>query len=302
MIFVLVGALAGVGTTTAWAATRYRWGADLARDPAYQSGRASRCEPPALAGTRRPAPADAAADRAASRGLERSRVYSFDTAGLSGGRIFVCSEYGRVRLRGIDGDRGRISVSVLNPYPDGERAVHDTAYTVDVREEEGKLVVGVWHATQGFTAFRSWMARGIRAAAFNVDVELPRRHLYDLRVVANHDRVDVTNLDVRGSIEGYGSPGADLDVRLGGPFRVHLDGREYDVARFPEDEMLIDARTGISARVEALTPATLEVRSEEAEVQVTIVDSPSALRVDAVGVNGAVQPLRQARRRTAPAS
>jgi hypothetical protein len=210
----------------------------------------------------------------------------------AGARIVACSEYGRVRVRGSDVEGARITVTALNPYPDGSDAVHDTAYTVDARDVEGVLQIGVWQTTQGFTGFRSWLSRGIRATAVNIDVELPRTHGYDLHVVANHDRVEVKDLTVRGSIEGYSSPGADLDVQIDGPLRVLLPGREYDVERFPEDRL---PRTGIVARVKALVPTRLEIRCEEATARVTVVDDAATLEVDAVDATGTVAVTRVAR-------
>jgi hypothetical protein len=294
---VLTGLIVGVGAM-GWLATRYRWGPNVPRDPAYRSGRASLCEPPAFEGTPRTVSAGAVRDQRASRGLQRSHVYTVDLGTQASGKIVICSEYGRVRLRGIDGNQARVSVTLLNPFPGGERAVHDTEFTVDVRADQGRLAAGIWQTTQGFTGFRSWLSRGIRATAVNIDVELPRGRVYDLHVVANHDRVDVANLDVQGSIEGYGSPGGDLDVRLGGPLLVHLAGKEYDVVRFPEDEMVIDPRIGVVARVEPLTSTVLEVRCEEAEVRITVVDSAATLQVDAIGINGSALVTRETNKAT----
>jgi hypothetical protein len=96
-----------------------RWGPELATDPAYRSGRASVCTEESFVGEPIPFELDESDLRPSSRGFERTSVYTFEAAPSAGGSIRVCSEYGFVRVIGVDGTRGRVAITVSCPFPGG---------------------------------------------------------------------------------------------------------------------------------------------------------------------------------------
>jgi hypothetical protein len=115
-------------------------------------------------------------------------------------------------------------MTISDPFPGGARAIEDTRVNTSVRADTGGLHLSMWQQTQGMTTFRSMMTKGARPAAVNLVLELPRSGVYSLTLIVNHQRVTVQNVDVRGLIEGYLSPGADLDVGLAGPLTLRLNG------------------------------------------------------------------------------
>jgi hypothetical protein len=111
--FAAIAGVLGIGILVR-VANHYEWGTDLPRDPSYRTGRDSVCEAPPMTGVQRPVPASRSEERPASRGLQRTVTYTIDTSTVTtGARLVVCSEYGRIRVRGSDGSRARIAVTSL---------------------------------------------------------------------------------------------------------------------------------------------------------------------------------------------
>src|ERR1044072_5139456 len=216
-LLLLVGILS-------WSIMTRKWGPDLLGDPLYQSGRPSLCKAPGVAGDSVPVRTEDLGQRPRSGGFEHSWAHTFDARDLKGGVIHLCSEYGSLRLQGVEGTRGRLLMTISDPFPGGDRAIEDTRVNPSVRADTGGLHFSMWQQTQGMTTFRSMMAKGARPAAVNLVLELPRSGVYSLTLIVNHQRVTVQNVDVRGLIEGYLSPGADLDVGLAGPLTLRLNG------------------------------------------------------------------------------
>jgi hypothetical protein len=257
--------------------TRRHWGPDLLGDPLYQSGRASLCKPPGVEGDSVPVRTEDLGKRARSGGFEHSWAHTFDAGALEGGVIHLCSEYGSLRVQGIDGQRGRLVMTISDPFPGGERAIEDTRVNTSVRADTRGLHVSLWQQTQGMTTFRSMMAKGSRPAAVNVVLELPSSGVYSLNLIVNHQRVTVRSVDVRGLIEGYLSPGADLDVGLGGPLTLRLNGETLK-ADWRRDAG-VDFLGGTSATFRVLGTASVEAILSKGDVALTFVGPDVGLDV-----------------------
>jgi hypothetical protein len=257
--------------------TKRRWGPDLLRDPMYQSGRPSLCKGPGVTGDSIPVRSQDLGKRPRSSGLDHSWAYTFEAGDLKGGVIHLCSEYGSLRLQGIEGPRGRLVVTMSDPFPGGERAIEDTRVNISVRADTGGLHVSLWQQTQGMTTFRSMLAKGARPVAVNVLLELPRSGVYSLSLIVNHQRVRVRGLDVRGLIEGYLSPGADLDVGLGGPLTLRLNGEtlKADWRR----EAGVDFLGGTSGTFRLLGTASVDAIVSKGDIALTFVGSDVGLDV-----------------------
>jgi hypothetical protein len=221
------------------------------------------CEAPAAVGQVISPKAEDHGLKPVGRGFERTRAYSFDAGRLSGGAVEVCSEYGFVKVAGASGNEGRVEIQVSSPFPGGEIAIEDTQVAFEPRVVDGRLQIGVAQRTQGVTSFRSFVAKGSRPAAVNVTVLVPRNGPYALNLTANHQRITIRDLDVNGVLEGYASPGADIDAGLHGDLKVRLSGVSYQ-----------------SSNVQGGTTARLRPR-RSGNVEFTL--DQSALRIELVG-------------------
>jgi len=258
----LIPLLLLAGILSGFIMTKRKWGPDLLGDPLYRSGRASLCKAPGLAGDSVPARTEDLGQRPRLGGFEHSWAHSFDAGALNGGVIHLCSEYGSIRVQGVEGTRGRLVMTISDPFPGGEGAIEDTRVNTSVRADTGGLHVSLWQRTQGMTTFRSMLAKGARPAAVNLMLELPRSGVYSLNLMVNHQRVTVRNVDVRGVIEGYLSPGGDLDVGLGGPLMLRLSGETLN-ADWRRDAG-IDFLGGTTATFRPLGTASVEPLSAKA--------------------------------------
>ncbi len=274
---ILVGlAAVAVLTILIWAVgTKEEWGPELATDPAYRSGRASICKGLPPAGQVLPSEVQDLGLRPRDRGVERSRVYTFEASQFAGGAIDVCSEYGFVKLAGSSGTQGRVEITVANPFPGGDRAVDDTKVAAELRVIDGRLQIGVAQLTQGVTSFRSFFAKGSRAAMVNVVVQVPRSGAYELNLTANHQRITIQNLDVRGLLAGYASPGADIDASLDGPLTVRLSGVSYQ-GKWADAGNL---NGGTTARLRPLRSGSVEFKADEGDVRLEVVGNNVGLEV-----------------------
>src|SRR5262249_25390646 len=133
--------------------------------------------------------------------------------------------------------------------------------------------------TQGVTSFRSVFAKGSRPATVNVVVRVPRSGTYDLRLTANHQRVTIADVDIRGVIEGYGSPGADIDAGLDGPLTAKVSGVSYQ-AKWPGSGNLAG---GTTARLRPLRSSEIELQADRGDVRLEVVGTDAGLDVTAKG-------------------
>ena len=248
--------------------SREKWAPELpGADSMYRSGRASICKVPAPAGEPLPSHIDGRGPQPLDRGAERVIIHTFEAAEFAGGAIDVCSEYGFVKVVGVDGTQGQVKVTVTNPFPGGARAIEDTRVATSLNVIDGGLQVRVVQLTQGLTAFRSFFARGNRLAALNVLVQVPRTGSYALNLIANHQRITIQDIDIHGVLEGYASPGAEIDAGLDGPLSVRLSGVTYQ-ARWPGTENLDG---GTTARLRPLRSGNADFKVDEGDVRVEVV-------------------------------
>ena len=265
-------------------ANKRAWGPDLLGDPLYRSGRASLCKAPGISGDSISAHTQDLGQRPRADGFEHSWEHRFDTGTLKGGVIDLCSEYGSIRIQGIEGTEGRLVITMSDPFPGGDVAIQDTHLNSSIRADTGGLRVAVSQHTQGMTTFRSIMEKGARPVAVNVVLELPRTGVYRLNFIANHQRVTVRNIDVRGRIEGYLSPGADLDVGLGGPLTVRLNNETLK-ADWRRDAG-VDFQGGTTATFRPLVSASVEAIFTKGDVTLSFVGSDVGLDVIAAAKPG----------------
>ncbi|MGH9204640.1 MAG: hypothetical protein ACRD2A_25710, partial [Vicinamibacterales bacterium] len=218
-----------------------------------------------------------AGPRARLDGLEHTWEHRFAVGTLKGGVIDLCSEYGSIRVQGIDGAEARLVITMSDPFPGADRALQDTRLSTSVRADTNGVRVAIWQQTQGMSTFRSMTAKGARPVAVNMVLELPRAGVYSLNLVANHQRVTVRNLDVRGLIEGYLSPGADLDIGLGGPLFLRLNNGtlKADWRR----EAGVDFQGGTMATIRALASTSVESSFTKGDVTLSFVGSDVGLDV-----------------------
>ena len=288
--------LAVAGLAIFWViGSREKWAPELpGADPMYRSGRASICKAPALAGQPWPSKDEPRGAQPLDRGAERAVIHTFDAAQFIGGAIDVCTEYGSVKVVGIDGTQGRVAVTVSNPFPGGERAIEDTKVATSLNVIDGRLQVRVVQRTQGLTAFESWFAKGNRLSAVNVVVQVPRSGAYALHLIANHQRIAVQNLDIHGVLEGYASPGADIDAGLDGPLSVKLSGVTYQ-SRWA---VAANQNGGTTARLRPLRSGDAEFKVDEGDVRVEVVGEKAGevyLQVNAHTGKGTVTVTRSPR-------
>jgi hypothetical protein len=282
LIVAILLAVAGFAILIWILGTREEWGPELATDPAYRSGRASVCRAPSPAGQVLPSEIQDLGLRPRDRGVERSRVYTFEASQFAGGAIDVCSEYGFVKVSGTSGTQGRVEIIVRNPFPGGERAVDDTRVAAELRVMNGRLQIGVAQLTQGVTSFRSFFAKGSRAATVDVVIQVPRSGAYELNMIANHQRITIQNLDVRGLLEGYASPGADINAGLDGPLTVRLNGVSYQAQWSGAGGL----QGGTIARLRPLRSGSVEFKAEEGDVRLELVGNDVGLEVTTNSLSG----------------
>lgn len=280
----VAGTIAGLAVLGFFLARKESWGPDVLGDPLYRSGRASLCKAPELSGEDLPAHAEDFGLQPLKPGFEHSWGYTFDAARVAGGRIYVCSEYGSVKVVGVEGTEARLRLSVVNYFPGAADAVKDTKVSTQIRAQAGELQMGLWQSTQGITSFRSLLQKGARPAMVDVVLELPNNGVYDLHLTANHHRITVRGLAVRGVVEGYLSPGADIDAGLAGDLTLRLDGGGIK-AKFPED-VAVDLHGGTTVRLRPIRSGRVEVSTNKGDLRLTIVGSAVGLDVTAKGADG----------------
>jgi hypothetical protein len=275
IVAITVAGLVVLGGAGWLALTREEWGPFVADDPNYRSGRRSVCHAPPMVGEPLAFSVRDSGLRPRARGFERLREYTF-AAAARGGVIRVCSEYGSVRVTGSDDGKARVQVVISSPFPAGDRAIDDTDVSIDVRESASGIVLAIWQRTQGVTAFRSFVRRGARPAAVNVRVELPRQGVYELALVANHQRMTVSDLDVKGTLEGYASPGVTLDAGLAGSLRMKVSGVSYGASL---DGGEADLAGGTTVTLRPLQSTTVDLETDQAELRATFVGDDLGLEV-----------------------
>jgi hypothetical protein len=267
----------------AWVAVmREQWGTDLGADPAYRNGRESLCKmpPPMVQGL--PSAVRDLGVRPVGSGFERTQTHTFDTAGLAGGVIEVCSEYGFVQVLRAAGAEGRVEVTVSSPFPHGDDAMAATLVATELGVSDGRLHVRVAQRTQGVTSFRSLVRRGSRPANVNVIVQVPGSGPYELHLVANHQRITIRDLDISGVLQGYASPGADIDAGVVGDLEVRLSGVTYQAKVAGSGSL----QGGTAARLRPLRSGSLGLAVDQGPLRLELAGLDLGLDVTASGTAG----------------
>src|SRR5574341_31182 len=222
-------------------------------------------------------------------------------AGLEGGELVVCSEYGRVEIVDSDDDHVRLQIrwdafgeGSAQPGEAAKRVIEETEVQAHLTEHQGRLMVRVWHPRLGFTT------PGGQPAFVSVRLQVPSHGAYRVRTEAFHGLVSVRRLTLasailRGAVgeKFKGIPGfigaTELDnVELAGDVEIDnlagLPGIRPSVApeqAAPTAPILVKARIASSCQLKAVTGG---------DINITIQPAPS-LGVPAWGGanNGAVR-------------
>jgi hypothetical protein len=119
----------------------------------------------------------------------------------------------------------------------------------------------------------------------NVVVQVPRSGAYELNLRANHQRMTIKNLEVRGVLEGYASPGADIDAGLDGQLTVRLSGVSYQAWWAGAGNL----NGGTTARLRPLRSGNVEFKADQGDVRLDVVGSDVGLDVTANGLASDIQ-------------
>jgi hypothetical protein len=130
------------------------------------------------------------------QGYVASRVLTqtADAAGLKGGELIVCSEYGRVEIVDSDDDKVRLQIRMegfgegsTQPGEVAKRVIEETEMRVHMTAHQGRLRISIWHPTLGFTPHGQPAWVGIR-------LQVPASGAYDISCEAYHGTAAVRRL------------------------------------------------------------------------------------------------------------
>src|SRR5574341_1387065 len=215
------------------------------------------------------------------QGYVASRVVTqtASAAGLEGGELVVCSEYGRVEIIDSDDDQVRLQIrwdafgeGSAQPGEAAKRVIEETEVQAHLTGRQGRLMVRVWHPRLGFTA------PGGQPPWVSVRLQVPSRGAYSVRTEAFHGLVSVRRLTLasailRGAVgeKFKGIPGfigaTELDnVELAGDVEIDnlagLPGIRPSVApeqAAPTAPILVKARIASSCQLKAVTGGDINI-------------------------------------------
>jgi hypothetical protein len=140
------------------------------------------------------------------QGYVASRVVTHvaEGAGLAGGDLIVCSEYGRVEIADSDDNYVRLQIrweafgeGAAVPADAARRAIVDTEVQAHMTAYQGRLMVRVWHPRLGFTI------PGRQPSWLSVRLQVPPSGAYGVRTDAFHGAVAVRRLTLaRATLRG----------------------------------------------------------------------------------------------------
>lgn len=132
---------------------------------------------------------------------ERVLTQTASAAGLSGGAILLCSEYGRVEVSDSDDDQVRLQVrwdafgeGAAQPADEAKRVIGLTDVRVHMTRHEGRLMVRVWHPMLGFTV------PGTQPVWISIRLLVPPRGSYCIETDAFHGIVNIRRLTLSGGM------------------------------------------------------------------------------------------------------
>jgi hypothetical protein len=215
------------------------------------------------------------------QGYVASRVVTLaaSAAGLEGGELVVCSEYGRVEIIDSDDDQVRLQIrwdafgeGSAQPGEAAKRVIEETEVQAHLTAHQGRLMARIWHPRLGFTV------PGGQPAWVSVRLQVPSRGAYRVRTEAFHGLVAVRRLTLAGAtLRGAvgekfkGIPGfigaTELDnVELAGDADIDnlagLPGIRPSVApeqAAPTAPILVKARIASSCQLKAVTGADINI-------------------------------------------
>jgi hypothetical protein len=164
---------------------------------------------------------------------ERVLTQSASAAGLNGGEILLCAEYGRVEVSDSDDDQVRLQVrwdafgeGAAQPAEEAKRVLDITGLRIHMTRHEGRLMVRVWHPMLGFTV------PGGQPVWVSIRVQVPPRGAYRIDTEAFHGIVNIRRLTLSGGtlrgrvgeklkgIDGFISGTELYDVNLAGNVEI----------------------------------------------------------------------------------
>ena len=116
----------------------------------------------------------------------------------------------------------------------------------------------------------------------NVTVLVPRNGPYELHLTANHQRITIRDLDLSGVLEGYGSPGADIDAGLDVDLKVRLSGVSYQ-SRFAGVD---NVQGGTTAKLRPRRSGSVDFALDQSAVRIELVGEGLGLDVTTNGSEG----------------
>jgi hypothetical protein len=239
---------------------------------------------------------------------EKVLFYSASGSGLSGGDIFVCSEYGRVEVMDSDDDQVRLQIRMegfgegaQEPGRAAARVIDETEMHVHMTAENNRLQVSVWHSTLGFTS------PGAQPAWVSVRLHVPDRGAYRVRTEAFHGlvairRLTLSHATMRGNVgeKFKGISGfifaseldnvtlagdVDIDNLVGLPgVRASISGQMAAIAA----PIYVKARVAATSRLTAVTGSEIKIAIQPTANLGVRALGESNTGVVRVGIDGAV--------------
>ncbi len=205
-----------------------------------------------------------------------------------------------MKLAGISGRQGRVEITVSNPFPGGATAVDDTRVTIRAARHRRQVADPGGPADPGrdivSVVLREGLApgRGERRRSGSTERDVRAT------LTANHQRMTIADLDIRGVLEGYASPGADIDAGLDGPLTVKVSGVSYQ-AKWAGSGNLAG---GTTARLRPLRSSEVELKADEGDVRLEVVGNDVGLDVTTNGSNSDIRigPTEMSRAKSSTAS
>jgi hypothetical protein len=177
---------------------------------------------------------------------ERVMTQIADAAGLDGGELVVCSEYGRVEIFDSDDDQVRLQIRMegfgegsAQPGEAAKRVIEETEVRIHMTAQQGRLLIRIWHPTLGFTT------PGGQPALVGIRLQVPARGAYRISSEAYHGVVGVRRLTLSaGSFRG----------RVGEKFKGipgYIGGTELDNVSLAGDVDISNEAAALGAPITA---------------------------------------------------
>lgn len=175
---------------------------------------------------------------------ERIMTHVADAAGLEGGELIVCSEYGRIEIFDSDDDNVRLQIRMegfgegsAQPGEAAKKVLEQTEVRTHMTAHQGRLMVSVWHPTLGFTS------PGGQPAWVGIRLQVPARGAYRIDTEGYHGVVGIRRLTLSG---------ASLHGRVGDKLKGipgFIGGTELDNVLLAGDVRITNAAEALAAPI-----------------------------------------------------